>query len=1079
MIIIALFLLWTHPSLAYEADPIVPNRDAIATGYSIEKSTLYLEDPNHSIEIEALLKPEQGIYPFKRVEKGLTFGYTHSRFWIQWEITNPDEKPLSLILALTYPMLDYASLYTVHDGQLISKQKGGDVFPYASRLMPGRNFTYAVEVPARSTRTFFMETYSSSALTLPLTLWEKDALVRHVAQEQLIFGLYFGALAALFFYNAFIYVSTGYSRAYAAYLLVMVSSILFYLAWTGFGMQIFWGNSQFMAQRGWPLAGNLLAPSVYAFQIFFLGLKQAMPRVFQVLRGMIIFHALVFIACLGFPLHVAQKLGFMSGALGCVVAFTISLWSAMHGNRQAKFFLMAWSVFLIFIALGAAITLVDLPLPIALSTYGSQIGSALECIVLAMGLADRINQLQKTRIQQSQKIAEQWTQISSLKDRLEFLLQFTRKVARTRSATEAAQIALNLVEKVMPQLRLHRALFIGEDEQAQALQLSQRSAFEVESTTGHPVPLVASDLDKDHDRTWCLKVEGREKTEGWLVLEADQPFSWADLDKVTLSGVLQSLAMALENISHFTNLELKVQEKTRDIRSLLQSSNLGIMAVVGPNLVIDREYSPFLEDILAERDLEGQKALTLLFRHSSLSIDLIARVEQTMLASMNEDILVFEMNSGNFPRRMQLTLADERQRSIDLDWAPVQDRYGKVAKILVTCRDVTEIEAVRIHAEEQEAELQIISQLIHISADQFQRFYHSSRHFLDENLRLIRSNSNFATEIIKVLFINIHTIKGSARTLGLTDLTDKSHQLETELSLTQHDEQTWNQSRMDNLHQDLALILDRYATVNKEKLNRHDHQNNYVNISRKELLLWHREIQQILRALPVQQFHAVLKSLDEQLVHQLFVPLPALLLENQIPLVKLSKDLMKEEPHFHIMGAEGLFLSLEAAETLRSSLVHILRNVMDHGIETAAERVAAGKSSKGTVQIQAIHGTDGLQLIISDDGRGLAIRKIREIAIIQGLVDEHKPLSALEIASMIFEPGFSTASRLTEISGRGVGLDAVKQYLGRLQGSIDLTLLKENPSIVEFVPFHMNIRLPGETCFFMEPSQGEILDHAG
>ncbi|MDQ3232875.1 MAG: Hpt domain-containing protein, partial [Pseudobdellovibrionaceae bacterium] len=209
--------------------------------------------------------------------------------------------------------------------------------------------------------------------------------------------------------------------------------------------------------------------------------------------------------------------------------------------------------------------------------------------------------------------------------------------------------------------------------------------------------------------------------------------------------------------------------------------------------MIDREYSPFLEDMLAERELEGQKALTILFRYSSLSIDTLARVEETMLASMNEDILAFEMNSGNLPHRMQLTLPDERQRSIDLDWTAVQDRHGKVAKILITCRDVTEIEAVRIHAEVQEAELQIISQLIHIAADQFQRFYHSSRHFLDENLRLIRSNRNFAPEIVKVLFINIHTIKGSARTLGLMELTDRSHKLESELGLTQHDEQAWNQ----------------------------------------------------------------------------------------------------------------------------------------------------------------------------------------------------------------------------------------------------------------------------------------------
>jgi hypothetical protein len=155
-----------------------------------------------------LLQADKDASSFKEVTKGLSFGYTHSRYWIRWEITNPDPRPLSLILALTYPMLDYAGLYTIHEGQLVGKQESGDVFPYSSRLMPGRHFTYVIEVPAQSTRTFFLETHSSSALTLPLTLWDKAAFIRHVAQEQLIFGLYFGALAALFFYNAFIYVST-------------------------------------------------------------------------------------------------------------------------------------------------------------------------------------------------------------------------------------------------------------------------------------------------------------------------------------------------------------------------------------------------------------------------------------------------------------------------------------------------------------------------------------------------------------------------------------------------------------------------------------------------------------------------------------------------------------------------------------------------------------------------------------------------------------------------------------------------------------------------------------------------------
>ncbi|OQY25602.1 MAG: chemotaxis protein CheA [Desulfobacteraceae bacterium 4572_35.2] len=139
------------------------------------------------------------------------------------------------------------------------------------------------------------------------------------------------------------------------------------------------------------------------------------------------------------------------------------------------------------------------------------------------------------------------------------------------------------------------------------------------------------------------------------------------------------------------------------------------------------------------------------------------------------------------------------------------------------------------------------------------------------------------------------------------------------------------------------------------------------------------------------------------------------------------------------LTGEATEVDKTVVETITDPLVHILRNSMDHGLEPPEERLAAGKSETGTVELNACHEEGEVWITLKDDGRGLNKEKILEKAIQNGLVEgDGSDLSDRVIYNMIFQPGFSTAEKITDISGRGVGMDVVKQNLEKIKGKVDV-----------------------------------------
>ena len=161
----------------------------------------------------------------------------------------------------------------------------------------------------------------------------------------------------------------------------------------------------------------------------------------------------------------------------------------------------------------------------------------------------------------------------------------------------------------------------------------------------------------------------------------------------------------------------------------------------------------------------------------------------------------------------------------------------------------------------------------------------------------------------------------------------------------------------------------------------------------------------------------------------------------------LGKDIRLE-----ISGAET-DLDKTVVEKIGDPLTHLVRNSMDHGIESAEVRLACGKPAYGTVRLNAYHDSGSIVIEVADDGGGLKRERILAKAIERGLVKPDQQLSDQEIYNLIFEPGFSTADAVSNLSGRGVGMDVVRRNIAALRGSVDI-------ESSEGVGTTMRIRLP-------------------
>jgi two-component system chemotaxis sensor kinase CheA len=199
---------------------------------------------------------------------------------------------------------------------------------------------------------------------------------------------------------------------------------------------------------------------------------------------------------------------------------------------------------------------------------------------------------------------------------------------------------------------------------------------------------------------------------------------------------------------------------------------------------------------------------------------------------------------------------------------------------------------------------------------------------------------------------------------------------------------------------------------------------------------------------PLKELSALLRQLQNEVFQARMLPFGSI--AERYP--RMIRDLAHKsgkEINFRIQG-DGIELDRGVLEQIIEPLVHLLRNAVDHGLETPAERVACGKPPVGSLCLTVTRLTDQVLLEVTDDGRGMYPAKIRAKAIAQGLLNEEQAsmLSAEEILLLVCTPGFSTAATVTEISGRGVGMDVVQSTIKTIGGTLSIDSIPGHGSTI-------------------------------
>ncbi len=485
-----------------------------------------------------------------------------------------------------------------------------------------------------------------------------------------------------------------------------------------------------------------------------------------------------------------------------------------------------------------------------------------------------------------------------------------------------------------------------------------------------------------------------------------------------------------------TELETKVEEKTRDIKSMVESMQQGILNITinEDQIIILPGYSKFLPKLLkTSKNLDNVDFIETLFSKSNLSTDEVDQIRNVLFVSIQGD-LEFDLNSHLLPREFCI-----KRAHFEIDWTPVVNDMKVIEKILVTIRDVTKIKELEKESYTKTDELDIISSILNMKKTNFERFIESIKSLVLESKNLIDSTENITSNVVKDLFINMHTIKGSSRTHGFKKIADTAHTCENYYSAINRQITEPKKDKLIADLSDLELGIHQIQEISSKIYQNIDDPLNYP-LDKEYLNKFINKIEKEVGKESSNFPNQVLYEIYQYFLDKQYYKLNEIVNSVFMSSHHLAHQMGKPPPIIEKNNLEKYLINPQAAVALEKALVHLMRNSLDHGIESPEIRHQKGKNTHGSILLSAKEKDNTLILTVQDDGQGLNISKIRSI------LSERKifPKTTYDTANHIFDENFSTAQTVTEISGRGVGMSSIKKFLEEIDCSITLLIGNES-----------------------------------
>jgi signal transduction histidine kinase/CheY-like chemotaxis protein len=409
--------------------------DEFTQSLSLGRSLQVFEDPSGLASI-ADVRAQAAAGNFKPHDKAtLNAGYSRSAFWLKIDLHYRPSNPAAQrtwLLELAYPPLDHLDLYmpdAAGDYRLV--RQTGDALPFASREIRQNNYLFDLSFKPDQTQTVYLRLASEGSIQAPVTLWSSTAYLEDQPVRLYVLGIIYGVLLGMVVYNLFIFLSVR-DTSYLYYIFYIASFGLYQLSVNGAAVEYFWPDNPWWANAATPFFIGCAGLFGSQFARSFLQTKTHSRWLDRLLIGLIAFGALVIGLSLMTSYALALRLATTLALTFTVVIFAAGILAWWRGLRVARYFIIAWSAFLLGGVVNTLMVLGLLP-NVFLTMYASQIGSAIEVALLSLALADRINAMREQQAQTlydaGQKLEvlnQQLAHSNKLKD--EFLATLTHEL---------------------------------------------------------------------------------------------------------------------------------------------------------------------------------------------------------------------------------------------------------------------------------------------------------------------------------------------------------------------------------------------------------------------------------------------------------------------------------------------------------------------------------------------------------------------------------------------------------------------------------------------------------------------------
>ena len=322
--------------------PVISISDSTLEREITGKDILYYSDSVEDLQIQDLISR-----PLKWISGDggtISFGFSKTPYWFRLRVENTSEKVQKRILEIANPVLDFVSIYTVKNNEVLNAQTAGDNLPFNVREIKHRNFLYSFSIEPNDYVDMYVAVRSEGSLQAPMTIWEENNFYLQDQAKQLMQGVFYGSLILMLVYNFFLFISLR-ERSYFIYVIFVVSALLSQASVRGDTFQYLWPENAWLFNKSAGFFTIAMIATGYAFMIEFLRLKKKAPRAYKFLLSMEVFFVILLIAILFAPYYIVMPLASYASIPVNVIALYIAIKLSFQHDRTAQYFTLAWMSF--------------------------------------------------------------------------------------------------------------------------------------------------------------------------------------------------------------------------------------------------------------------------------------------------------------------------------------------------------------------------------------------------------------------------------------------------------------------------------------------------------------------------------------------------------------------------------------------------------------------------------------------------------------------------------------------------------------------------------------------------------------